>query len=44
MFIVSEMTTGGIIAHSPLSAYGALLKAVLSQVENTESCSEKCRG
>lgn len=29
MFIVSEMTTGGIIAHSPLSAYGALLKAVL---------------
>lgn len=36
MFIVSEMTTGGIIAHSPLSAYGALLKAKYLLKKNKE--------
>ncbi|MED2764848.1 hypothetical protein P4283_22870 [Bacillus thuringiensis] len=36
MFIVSEMTTGGIIAYSPLSAHGALLKARYLLEKNKE--------
>ncbi|MBJ8030708.1 hypothetical protein [Bacillus cereus group sp. N21] len=36
MFIVSEMTTGGIISHSPVSVYRALLKARRSLRKNKE--------